>query len=103
MSRNVALVLVSTLSVSAAVSINTQPPNVSLTLGNPSDATSDPSNADNFLMVKKQYVLSFNNSKGGPNWVAWHLQASDIGKFARGDFHVDNSLPSGFKHIKKAD
>jgi len=98
------LVLVFTLTASVAGSLNSSPqPNIGLALGNPSDATDDPSNADNFLMVKKQYVLSFNNSKGGPNWVAWHLQASDIGSFARGDFKVDNTLPSGFKHIKKAD
>ena len=80
-----------------------EPPLDQLVLGNPSDATDNPSNKDNFLMVKKQYVLSFNNSRGGPNWVAWHLQASDIGDEARGDFHPDDSLPSGFKKITKRD
>lgn len=101
---SITLVLVSTLSASVAGSLNRpNPPNVSLTLGNPSNATSDPTNANNFLMSKQQYVQSFNNSHGGPNWVAWHLQASDIGNFPRGDFHVDNSLPSGFKHISKGD
>jgi endonuclease G len=53
--------------------------------------------------VKKQYVLSFNDDKGGPNWVTWHLQASDIGAEERGDFHVDESLPPGFKRIAKKD
>lgn len=75
----------------------------SLPLGNPSDATDDVSNKDNFLMVKEQYVLSFNNEKGGPNWVTWHLQASDIGSEERGDFRPDESLPAGFKKLTKAD
>jgi len=75
---------------------------VHLTLGNPSGATTDTSNLDNFLMVKEQYALSFNNTKGGPNWVSWRLEASDIGTEARGDFHPDNSLPDGFKKITKA-
>jgi len=73
-----------------------------LTLGNPSEATASMSSPDNFLMVKPQYVLSYNDAKGGPNWVSWHLQASDIGTEARGDFHTDNSLPDGFKKITKA-
>ena len=33
---------------------------------------------------------------------AWHLQASDIGSEARGDFHADTSLPPGFVRITKA-
>lgn len=99
------LVFASTLTASVAGSLGRTPPppNVGLTLGNPSEATNDTSNADNFLMVKPQYVLSFNNSKGGANWVAWHLQASDIGSESRGDFHPDTSLPSGFKRITKGD
>jgi len=80
-----------------------QPQSVNLVLGNPSDATTDLENKDNFLMVKPQFVLSFNNSKGGANWVAWHLQSSDIGNVSRGDFHVDTSLPDGFKRITKQD
>jgi endonuclease G, mitochondrial len=82
-----------------------QPPaqTVNLVLGNPSNATTDPDDKDNFLMVKPQFVLSFNNSKGGANWVAWHLQASDIGTVSRGQFHVDDSLPDGFKRITTGD
>lgn len=76
---------------------------IHLTLGNPSGATDSTSNKDNFLMIKDQYALSFNNTKGGPNWVSWHLQASDIGDESRGDFHPDDTLPAGFKRIKKAD
>jgi endonuclease G len=81
----------------------TAPVDSQLVLGNPSDATDEESNKDNFLMVKPQYVLSYDNTKGGPNWVSWHLQAADIGDEARGDFYTDNTLPAGFKTIGKAD
>lgn len=75
---------------------------VHLTLGNPSGATDDETNKDNFLMDKKQYALSYNNAKGGPNWVSWHLTDSDIGSESRGDFRTDTTLPTGFKRITKA-
>jgi endonuclease G, mitochondrial len=103
------LVLASTLTISVAGSLNSslavpqESVSIHLTLGNPSHATSDESDEDNFLMVKPQYALSFNNEKGGPNWVAWHLEASDIGDEERGDFHPDTDLPDGFNKIKKAD
>jgi endonuclease G, mitochondrial len=77
---------------------------IHLTLGNPSGATDSTSNKDNFLMVKDQYALSFNNSRGGPNWVSWHLQASDIGKEDRAPtFSPDTTLPAGFKRIVTKD
>jgi len=75
---------------------------VHVTLGNPSDASDDTTNKDNFLMVKPQFVLSYNNSKGGPNWASWLLVARDIGTVSRGDFHPDTSLPAGFVRITKA-
>lgn len=111
MKRSVIGVLVLVLSTfatfqvsSSRTTVNPQESvSVHLTLGNPSGATDSTSNKDNFLMVKDQYALSFNNTKGGPNWVSWHLQASDIGDEERGDFHPDNTLPVGFKKITKAD
>lgn len=106
-----AVLLVSTISAtttSSSLSGNAArsepvPQAANLVLGNPTEATDDPDNKDNFLMVKRQFVLSFNNSKGGANWVAWHLQSADIGTVNRGDFHVDTSLPDGFKRITKQD
>ena len=41
-------------------------------MGNPSNATEE-CNADNYLMAKPYFALSYNNSKGTPNWVSWHL------------------------------
>jgi endonuclease G len=70
---------------------------IHLTLGNPSDADD---REDNFLMVKVQYALSYNNSNGGPNWVSWHLEKRDLGRQDRAnDFRPDDSLPDDFTHV----
>ncbi|PNJ93928.1 nuclease, partial [Cylindrospermopsis raciborskii C04] len=42
-----------------------------LLLGNPSSAKNSLDSSDNYLMVKKQYALSYNRSHGTANWVAW--------------------------------
>ena len=99
----VAVISAHPVSSSFGPSVKPQPQSVNLVLGNPSNATTDTDEKDNFLLVKPQFILSFNNAKGGANWVAWHLQASDIGTVERGDFHVDTSLPEGFKRITKQD
>ena len=69
--------------------------------GNPSGATEDASNQDNFLMKKPYYALSYNNSKGTPNWVSWHLVKEDIGDASREGlpFLPDNELPAGFNKV----
>src|SRR4051812_13630546 len=74
-----------------------------LALGNPSGATADEANADNFLMGKPYFALSYNNSKGGPNWVSWRLQASDLGPAPRVEFYPDAELPNRFKHVTPHD
>jgi endonuclease G len=68
-----------------------------MAMGNPSGATSDVSNTNNYLMVKTQFVLSYNNSKGIANWVSWHLSTAWLGSTPRCDcFTQDASLPSGY-------
>jgi endonuclease G, mitochondrial len=77
-------------------------PNVAM--GLPSGASADASNKNDFLLVKPQYVLSYNNERGGPNWVSWRLVASDIGDVERqNNFHPEQSLPSGFKRVTPDD
>lgn len=61
-----------------------------LLLGNPSSAATQ---VDNLLVSRPQFTLSYNRSQGGPNWVAWHLQASDLGHIRRGQFQPDPLLP----------
>lgn len=71
-----------------------------LPFGNPSNATTDPSNADNYLVIHDSHVLSYNNSRGTANWVAWHTTRTDLGdRLPRTDFQPDQSLPNGFRRI----
>ncbi len=76
---------------------------VHLALGNPSGATDDPANAENYLMRKTYYALSYNNAKGTPNWVSWRLQADDLGDAPRVPFFPDPDLPAAFKHVVPRD
>nr|WP_107807057.1 DNA/RNA non-specific endonuclease [Nodularia spumigena] len=51
-------------------------------------------------MVKNQYALSYNNSKGTANWVAWQLNKSWLGDAERqNNFRPDNTLPAGWVRI----
>ena len=77
---------------------------VDLLMGNPSQASPDPSQKDNFLMNKEFFALSYNNSKGTPNWVSWHLTKEDFGDAPRKrQFDPDDTLPSGFTKITHRD
>ncbi len=68
-----------------------------MALGNPSNAATDPSSPSNYLMVKPQFVLSYNSSKGEANWASWHLSRAWKGTAARqDDFRKDPELPSNF-------
>lgn len=78
-------------------------PSVHLAMGNPSGATDDPANRDNFLMRKPYFALSYNNAQGTPNWVSWRLRSDDLGSAPRGDFYADNTLPAGFKRVASKD
>ena len=74
------------------------PVSPNIALGLPSNASADASNRNDYLLVKPQYVLSYNDERGGPNWVSWSLVASDIGDVERqNNFHPEQSLPKGFK------
>ncbi|BDI21016.1 nuclease (plasmid) [Nostoc cf. commune SO-36] len=51
-------------------------------------------------MVKNQYALSYNQSKGTANWVAWQLNKSWLGDAERqNNFRPDNTLPAGWTRI----
>lgn len=75
-----------------------------LLLGNPSKAVSDTTKADNYLMVKPQYCLSYNNSKHIPNWVSWHVCNKDLDTCKKQtNFTKDNTLPVSFYHVTPED
>lgn len=72
--------------------------------GNPSDATSNVLNPDNYLMVNNAYALSYNNSRGSANWVAWRITETDFGAAERQDnFRPDPNLPKTFARVTPAD
>lgn len=75
-----------------------------LALGNPSNATSDAGNRDNYLMVNKSHALSYNNSRGAANWVSWRISESDFGATDRqNNFRPDPNLPAGFVRVTPTD
>ncbi len=75
-----------------------------LLLGNPTNATNDTANENNYLMVKSQYTLSYNRGKAEPNWVAWRLDSSWLGTAPRqDDFRPDPALPNDWYHVLDTD
>jgi endonuclease G len=75
-----------------------------LLAGNPSKAKPDPEMKDNYLLKKTYFALSYNNTKGAPNWVSWRLVKDDLGDAPRKRvFDTDTDLPEGFKRITHKD
>jgi endonuclease G len=74
-----------------------------LVMGNPSYAVDSVSYSNNYLMIKPQYVVSYNRDRGIPNWVAWHLDNTWLGNVPRKDtFRPDSTLPADWYHVKKS-
>lgn len=94
-----------TANVSINVTVNAPYPGEDpLLLGNPTNATTDVANENNYLMIKPQYSLSYNRSKAEPNWVAWRLDASWLGTAPRqDDFRPDPQLPADWYHVLPED
>lgn len=78
-------------------------PSIHMLLGNPSGATDNPTNSDNFLLAKPQYALSYNDARGTPNWVSWRLRAADVGGAERGQFEPESQLPKRFRQVFSSD
>jgi len=80
--------------------IDTLKDNDHMLMGNPSNAIAKTDSANNFLMRKTYYALSYNQAKGEPNWVSWHLYAPDLGPIDRlNNFRIDSSLPTGYFRV----
>jgi len=75
-----------------------------LPFGNPSNATSETSNRNNYLLFKRSFVLSYNNDRGTLNWIAWRTTINDLGEsLPRPQFEPDSDLPITFKRITPQD
>lgn len=80
------------------------PASVHLLFGNPSNATADLSNRDNYLLIKGIAAYSYNNSRGTANWASWRTTSSDLGEsIPRPNFFPDEYLPEGFTRITPVD
>ncbi len=62
-------------------------------LGNPSNASGD---EDNYLIQLPSFALSYNESRGIPNWVSWNLTSQWMGESFRQDDFRAYDLPSGW-------
>lgn len=72
-----------------------------MVMGNPSNATTNVADSTNFLMMKIQYALSYNDSRGTPNWTSWHLDSTWRGSAPRVDlFRADETLPPGYHQVQ---
>jgi endonuclease G len=62
----------------------------------------DKDTADDYIIIRYQYVLSYNKNTGTPNWVAWNLNDDWYGDVPRykGSFITDTSLPDGFYRVR---
>ncbi len=77
---------------------------INLPFGNPSGATANSLNTNNYLMESKFYTLSYNRQESLANWVAWRLTRNDLGETSRqNDFRPDDRLPADWEHITPSD
>jgi endonuclease G len=72
--------------------------NSNLLLGNPSGALASVTVAENYLIDMHYYTESYSMTKGRPNWVSWHLDATNFtGAVSRkDDFAPFSELPTGW-------
>ena len=96
-----------TAPVQLVLTINApQPDEDPLLLGNPSNASADIANENNYLMVRPQYSLSYDRSEATPNWVAWRLDSVWVGSSPvprQDDFRPDTTLPAGWYQVTDQD
>ena len=87
----------------AGTGIAQDPNDANLALGNPSGATSDPANANNYLLVHPEFTIGYNATRGIPNWVSWHIDKADLGQAPRqNNFRPDAALPRQFYQVSPA-
>jgi endonuclease G len=57
--------------------------------------------SENYLIDMKFYTESYSSSRGTPNWVSWHIDASRIGSSGRLDnFASFLDLPSNYYQVQ---
>jgi len=77
--------------------------NPNVRFGMPKATKADEENKEEFLVERKQYVLSYSDARRTPNWVSWRLVSKDLGEAVRGPFHPDPALPKKFAVVKTSE
>jgi len=71
-----------------------------LVMGNPSNASVNIADIGNYLLKEGYYSVSYNRDRGIPNWVSWHVVATDFGSTPRQDnFRANPALPAGWYQV----
>ena len=89
MRRIVLILLFFVLVVALIVPAQAQSASIHLVLGNPTAATGDTTNPNNYLIIRPQYALAYYNDDGIPRWVSWHLELHDLGPAPISYTHLD--------------
>ena len=65
----------------------------------------DKNASNDYLIIRPQYALSYNQELNIPNWVSWNLHRGWFGDVPRfsGNFIQDTSLPAEFYRVKHGD
>jgi len=76
--------------------------NSDLLFGNPSGAVASVVMPDNYLIDQGYYVESYNSTKGEPNWVSWHLDATNITNASSrlNNFAGYSGIPAGWYTVQ---
>lgn len=76
--------------------------NSNLLMGNLSDAQASIVMPENYLINQNYYTESYSMTRGEPNWVSWHLDASNFtGAVTRQDnFAAFTGLPAGWYQVQ---
>ncbi len=76
--------------------------NSNLLMGNLSNAQASIVMPENYLINQNYYTESYSMTRGEPNWVSWHLDASNFtGAATRQDnFAAFNGLPAGWYQVQ---
>ncbi len=88
------LALVSFL-LSAVVALATQGIGLQAQLGMPSAAVTNTAQPNDYLISRRQYILSYNNTNKESNWVSWNFTSSDRGGTDRTDAFAADPLLAG--------
>ena len=75
--------------------------NSNLLFGNPSNALTNSVSIENYLIDFKYFTTSHSSSRNTPNWVSWHLDASNVATTSRQDnFAAFTGMPVDFYQVQ---